>query len=471
MGDNLFVSFVERVARVAQYARNNYSMWWNGKEYPWDKKRGKFMRWSGGNNPYPEEPGYEESNPLFAASGIFPEKEETKNTDVPKSEQKSEEKPLPPMTTNHPTSQKGTEPIVAESAEDFQKVVDIERSKTMSPEVAEREKTKTRDFVAGMREYITNNIEYRKLEKRRQELREQIKQGGDILWIADADKENKEIVSQCHSFKEYITLFKSRIETRINALSDKEREQNLAFLRAAFPDRGGFSFFSPSFKEETLAKFRKLGKEKDAQYVFNVFDIIGKSFNFNRKTAKQPTLNFRKIPRFDTKSVNNSGDLIESRYDRVRNYDRYSGKDEGTTISLSVQEEHRNGLMKGFALRLGEWLDEEVLGLKQMEENQDWLQRETGDYHTPTFGKEYTIPQEKAPFLCVDPEGVSMTVAHPHIYPESSKHNHIIFNTGVFPTGMQWLAIYPEMFAIQSPKHFNQLLKNFKAISAKTRKS
>lgn len=466
MGDNLFVSFVERVARVAQYARNNYSMWWNGKEYPWDKKRGKFMRWSGGNNPHPEEPGYEESNPLFATSGIFPEKEETKNTDVPKSEQKSEEKPLPPMATNHPTSQKETEPIVAESAEDFQKVVDIVRSKTMSPEAAEREKTKTRDSVAVFRKYITNNIELRDLRNRYRILTQECKKSVGTTRYPSVAKELEEVQTRGKSLRKQTDQLAKLIHSCETNLLDKNREQNLSFLKSAFPDRGGFSFFRPYFKKEALEEFRKLGLEKDAQYVFDVFDIIGKSFNFNPKTPKPPVLVFEKIVPFANNSSNNPAELLESRYDRYVTGDRFT-ESKPSTIRLSNQKEHRDNLLNRFALNLAEWIDEEVLGLEQMEDNQNWLQRETGDFYTPGFGK-YTIPQEKAPFLCIHPDGDSMCLSHPH--PHYAKISRPIYSTGVFPTGMQWLSIYPELFAIQSPKHFDQLLKNFRALSARTKK-
>ena len=452
MGKNFFASLIERVFPVAQYAKYKPSVWCNGKEYPWDGKLGKYVRWYTFNGQrFFEEPDYNTERP--ETSDSF--------TD-------SVEKPAPPMTVNHPTSKKDSDLSDVQTSEDFLKVVAIERSKTMSPEIAEWERAKTITFVAGLREYIKQDIELCRLRSHYFQINNLCEQSKGTDRYSQYAKEKEEVLARGLSLREQTDKFSERINLLKTKLSDKEREQNLAFLKAAFPDRDGFSFVTSDFKKEALAGFKKLGIEKDAQYVLDVVDIIGKSFNLNPKRIKSPTLKFKKIV---DKEADNSEATLESLYDRYENYDRYKGTSEGPTIFLSDQIEHRDCLMNLFAFHLGEWIHEKVLGLEQMEDNQDWLQRETGDFYTPDFGGSYRIPHEKAPFLCVDPDGSSMTLAHPQFHLGSQKKNHIILSTDVFPSGIQWLALYPEMFAVQSPKHFDQMLRNFRALGIRNKRT
>lgn len=508
MGDNLFVSFVERVARVAQYARNNYSMWWNGKEYPWDKKRGKFMRWSGGNNPHPEEPGYEDaylestdaqlvggggeepnlrSNneaktpprkksdyeklyPLFGDPSEPPEELTDKNKDgsAELSNSNTKEKPLPPMASNHPTSQKKQDLFEVKTAEDFSKVVDIVLSQTLPPEAAEYEKNKTKQFIVGMREYIENRNKYNDLFEQWGVLNRQItaikgthRENNDPYYFELVSKAI-DIRSRADDIKKQNEPFQQKIASRVQNLSEKERRQNLAFLKKAFPNRGGTSFFEDSFKAEVLENFRKLGIEKDAQYVFEFYDILGKSFNTKRKKAKPPTMVFKEkvLSRIKNRR-NNSEILVASRYDR---YGLYGSRT--PIINMSIDPRFRGLLKSRLALNLGRWLEQRVVGGDQMKDNLAWLQRKTGDKTLPNYGEVHKIPQKKAPFLCVSPDGLAMTIEGPLEYLGEKGRNKTTHPTEVFSTGMQWLAIYPEMFAKQSPKHFTQVLKNLRMIGA-----
>ena len=455
MGKNFFASLIGRVFPVAQYARKP-SVWWHGKEYPWDGKRRKYMRWSmGPNGPFAEEPDFNNGPPGSSSGGG----------------QKDEEKPVPPMVANHPTSRNEPEQIDVQTSEDFLKAVAIERSKTMPPEIAEWERAKTRTFVAGLREYIKQDIELRRLREQYRQLTNLCDQSKGTDRYPTYVREIEEVTARGLSLRAQTDKFAEQIDSRKKKLSDKDREQNLAFLKAAFPDRDGSSFVTSDFKKEALAGFKKLGIEKDAQYILDVVDIIGKSFNISNKQVKPPKLFFGTVVSPARKPTDKSKGTLESRYDRTKEYNRYKGTWDSPTIMLSDKEEHRDCLMNRFALHLGEWINEEVLSLDQMEDNQDWLQRETGDYYVPGFGESYTIPQEKAPFLCVEPDGSSMNVSQPHFHHGSQKKNRLVFCTDVFPTGIQWLAVYPEMFAIQSPKHFDQMLRNFRALGIRNKRT
>ena len=93
------LSSQEKIARLVEYARGSKtpSVWWNGIEYKWDKKHGKYLHWvtlpSGERKA--DEPPYEATNPLFAAVGIEAEDNEPKKETTAPKEEKKNPKPEP----------------------------------------------------------------------------------------------------------------------------------------------------------------------------------------------------------------------------------------------------------------------------------------------------------------------------------------------------------------------------------------
>ena len=140
--DDIFLSSQEKIARLVEYARGSKtpSVWWNGIEYKWDKKRGKYLHWTTQPNgeKHADEPPYEATNPLFAAVGIEAEENEPKKeTTAPKEEKKVEKKDEPPK--EEPQEEPQSEPSNEQAGSSSASSIFATFSDSMSPE--EQEKT------------------------------------------------------------------------------------------------------------------------------------------------------------------------------------------------------------------------------------------------------------------------------------------------------------------------------------------
>ena len=213
------------------------------------------------------------------------------------------------------------------------------------------------------------------------------------------------------------------------------------------------------FKNKILNEFRRRGVEKDAEYVFNVYDVIGKSFNLEGIGRQEPKVEFKRLNRF----VRNKETGKTEEKPILGSFDPH----DETTIYLSDLEEHRKDLMSQLSLYLGRWLEQKVLGTEQMENNLRWLQHETQDDRLPAlFGNQpfYRIPHVKGTNLCVACDGSSMTVYRALPYIDNQGTRRLINPTNVFSSGMEWLTICPELLAKASPKHFTQVMRSLKIL-------
>ena len=376
---------------------------------------------------------------LVASTAILKERADGANparppkTPTPEPEpSKIGEKPLPPMTSNGQATTNQTK--IAYNADEFTSAVEKVRSENMSPEEAEQDRKATEAEVVEFQTLTPALAELRDVQRRRAAFTQE-----QYDKIADVNR--------------YIDKMADKM-TR--PLTSAEREKNLSFLRAAFPDRGGSSFFTKElydeFRRNTLDFFRNHGlPEEDASYVLDVYDILGKSFNLSGKTDDPPLIVGVTLSKRQSKDTGGS-------------FSR-----EWNTIKLNTRRDASPGAQASLMHELGHWLENNILGNDVMRENLDWLTKETGTAaivkRNIGKSKDYQIPHKKNPLLCCRFDGYSMKVYAPRNYHDADGNVRSDYgSTEAFSTGMEGLGLFPSFFAQGVPKHFNRMLECLKKL-------
>ena len=376
---------------------------------------------------------------LVASTAILKERADGANparppkTPAPEPEpSKIGEKPLPPMTSNGQATTNQTK--IAHNADDFTAAVEKVRSENMSPEEAEQDRKATEAEVVEFQTLTPALAELRDVQRRRAAF-------------------TQEQYDKIDDVNRYIDKM---VDKMSRPLTSAEREKNLSFLRAAFPDRGGSSFFTKElyddFRRNTLDFFRNHGlPEEDASYVLDVYDILGKSFNLSGKTDDPPLIVGVALSKRQSKDTGGS-------------FSR-----EWNTIKLNTRRDASPGVQASLMHELGHWLENNILGNDVMRENLDWLTKETGTAaivkRNIGKSKDYQIPHKKNPLLCCRFDGYSMKVYAPRNYHDADGNVRSDYgSTEAFSTGMEGLGLFPSFFAQGVPKHFNRMLECLKKL-------
>lgn len=210
-------------------------------------------------------------------------------------------------------------------------------------------------------------------------------------------------------------------------------EATCAFLRKAFPDRGGAEFFSKEWIKGTLESITDYEKELGelSEQVFDVFNIIGRCYNVGGRPLDPPTV------RIGAAGKGTLGYYDDKTNDLVVDFGKI------TRENLSIHD-YREIL----AHELGHWLEHRVV---RAQKNSAWLIKHTGtdQFH---FKEKWEAQLKKTPSLTVRPDGYGLRVYGGVIR---------ITSTELVSTGMEYLIRCATMFAKRSPEHFNLLIKNF----------
>ena len=338
-----------------------------------------------------------------------------------------DEKPLAPMTTGGHASSETRDVQHTQNAEDFAAIAQRVRGEIMSARTAKKDDAATQTDVDEFHEVVPLFADTRK----------KLRDSGGV-W----DDESKK------AWNEKIEPFMQKInQSKGKPLKRVEREKNLAFLKAAFPDRGGESFFSESYVEETVEQFKKnkIGiKEDDLRYVFEVYDVLGKSFNTSDKWCSPPFFSFV--------------------YDENKSYGGHYNH-QINSLTLNTNPESNMGLQMTLIHELGHWLENNVLGLDVKSENREWLATETGDgenFPNDSDDDVYKIPQEKAPTLGYRWDGYSLAIYPPqNYYDYRGTFQRSKGGSEIFSTGMEGIGLRSDYFARCNPKHFNRMIECF----------
>ena len=210
-------------------------------------------------------------------------------------------------------------------------------------------------------------------------------------------------------------------------------EATCAFLRKAFPDRGGAEFFSKEWIKGTLESITDYeeGLGELSEQVFDVFNIIGRCYNVGGRPLDPPTV------RIGAAGKGTLGYYDDKTNDLVVDFGKI------TRENLSIHD-YREIL----AHELGHWLEHRVV---RAQKNSAWLIKHTGtdQFH---FKEKWEAQLKKTPSLTVRPDGYGLRVYGGVIR---------ITSTELVSTGMEYLVRCATMFAKRSPEHFNLLIKNF----------
>ena len=473
------LSSCEAAAILVEYARGGKtpSIWWNGIEYKWDKKHGKYLHWTTlpSGERKADEPPYEATNPLFAASDVS-------ETDDKNKTPKDEEKPLPPMTANHPIGrekepkqqtdppqhkkeepssaapdEKPLAPMTAtgpasheakkdqpiQRAEDFESIADEVRSKIMSPEEAKSDKENTRKYVDDVNNYVALQVEVWDLDAAHSK---SLNEYDPNQTYEDFRKSEAEYEQKRSAIWDKIQPVGEDLKAKYMQMSDRESDRNLEFLKAAFPDSGGETFYYDSDKEYFLSEFKKRGLEKEARRALDVLDVIGRCFNTNNIKRMLPEVVF-------DKNASNAG-----------------YKAGANQIVFPENEKFFKNAQLSALHELGHWFDFQVLGPDEMNETYDWLKSETGIKReqelTANDNFSYQIPVGQSRGLGVHYSGYSETVYPPRRFMDVHGNiRQIRGGTEMVSTAFEYLGYNPEAFAKKNKKHFDRTLRWFQKVS------
>lgn len=337
-----------------------------------------------------------------------------------------DEKPLAPMTTSGRASHESRDVQYAQNAEDFAAIAQRVRGEIMSARTAKKDDAATQEDVDEFHEVVPLFVATKK----------KLRDNGGV-WD---DESNKIWNEKLQPFFQKMNLRNQKSKT----LTRAQREKNLAFLKAAFPDRGGEAFFSENYVEEKVEQFKKnkIGiKEDDLRYVFEMYNVLGKSFNTSNKWGSPPDFGFA--------------------YDENKSYGgEYSYP--SNTLFLNINPESAMGIQAALIHEFGHWLEEKILGMDVRGENRDWLGKETGDGenfpkspYDDEYNGVYMVPHEKAPDLCYRWDGYSLKT-YPPMRDYGGKGGSEIFSTG-----MEGIGLRSDYFARCNPKHFNRMIECF----------
>lgn len=247
--------------------------------------------------------------------------------------------------------------------------------------------------------------------------------------IADFRKRNREWYDD---YRDLRTLAAKR---------ENKRTDVNALLDILFPDRGGTSFFDSKSKADIINVFDSKGEQEVGKEILKLYDLVARAYNTSQTTGRIPSVAFHRYPA----TSNTNGDFTLYH----------------CSIRLS-QKITGNRLRKTGAHEFGHWLEEELLGLPQADENTEWLRKEQ---KAPKIKKaarsDFIISAKEQPNLCVREDMYSQKV-YPNCLDPKTRQRYS--TSEVISTAMEYLIADPEMFARRCPKQFDLLLENLRKL-------
>ena len=348
----------------------------------------------------------------------------------------------------------------ADSSEDFIAIADKVRDETMTPEEAERNRKQHEILVEGfaeasqffadhgqelkdmLNEYNQKLLKKKKLEKKRWDW---------LFWHKGSEQafpqqgEYDKTVEECYAlYNQYVdlsakaTVYRDESDKGAELIS-KDRKTKMAFLKAAFPDRGGSSFFTPEWKETAIRVLKARDKELASamEEVIEVYDIIGRCYNTSGATFKPPVMKF-----------GHTGDDAAA---------CYRGDNTITISNKKRKDRTKNDILMYVSHELGHWLELHCLGMETARENTSFLERELG---VPSLqNTSYQRVMKRDPNLTVRYDGYGLRVYGKTDFSDRGESE-------VISTAMEYLVATPVMLAMRSPKQLNLLLRNFEKFTS-----
>ena len=343
----------------------------------------------------------------------------------------TEEKPQAPMTE----SGKGTKDVsYAKTADDFLKICDEVRNEIMTPEEAERDRQEAKVFLDNVNSKINARIIYEEAREMVMKTRRKYGTNSKEYFMEALKYEVKK--------EAFIAARKKVLQTYHGEISESKMEHIKGTLRSAFPDNKGKSFFTQEYKDEVLSKGRSYGIEKELQYMFDFFDLIGRAYNTSGREFVAPKFEFVGRNPKDCGGYLPRRNVLE--------------------INVSMNDTIRKELRGTVIHEMAHWLEVNAIGDDAQKENAEWLIRKTG--YSRNGIMPYIIPIGKNPNLCVSHDGYAMKI-YPRLLSRNPKgEDSVITTTDVFSEAMQYLAYFPEMFASRSPEHLERSLSELERI-------
>ena len=366
-----------------------------------------------------------------------------------------------PVSKEEPQEEEPRRPVdltihSADSSDDFLSIVEEVRNSTMTPEEAERDRESNRQMVETYHEaaqyFADHSEEYDELEKAQARAWNRYKNLNKkrFDWIfnqkgtndsfqskealEEASNEHSRLTKQLRELGAELLKHVRKAKEEVEQMS-RDRAKKIAFLKAAFPDRGGASFFTNEWKETAVRVLSAHDKELASamEEAIEIYDIIGRCYNTSGAKFNPPVIKFGKTES-DTGAY-------------------FSYGDNTVVISNSRDKDRtKNMILMFVAHELGHWLEMRGLGLNAAGDNTRFLARELS-VPNPEY-MSYKKLMKRAPDLTVRYDGYGLHT-YKSAYAASRGHSEVI------STAMEYLVAAPVMFATRSPKQFNLLLRNF----------
>lgn len=258
------------------------------------------------------------------------------------------------------------------------------------------------------------------------------------------------------------------------------RQYAIELLQELFPDNGGTTVFSQSFRDSVLQTAETAGYRAEAQDAFDFYDIIMRSYNTGGRNYRDPHA-YGLIRGRKTMTINGNSVEVGGSYNHI------TGDIQMLALNRPVINENDDAAIKADKKRRSVWcgnfyrtagvhelahhLDSGVLGAENANENVEWVLREQNARIPRNRSNAFTVPSKPGKInLTVNEEDYAQTIV-PHMArtgyvadaPDSSVST---FNAGeVLSVGMEYLAADPETFIRRCPEHFNRVLANLEKLS------